>query len=74
MEDIKEAILSNCRPKWLKVARVIYDTRVQLALPDNDESDDLIAQQLTDLVEKGELNAAGDLSNWRASEVRLAVG
>jgi hypothetical protein len=71
MDDVRKAILSNCQSKWLKVARVIYMARQQLSLPDNDESYDLVAEQLTRLLEDRELEGIGDLSNWRHSEVRL---
>lgn len=71
MNDVQKAILNNCQSKWLKVVRVLYMTREQLSLPDNDESYDLIAQQLARLVDDGAVEAVGDLSNWRRSEVRL---
>lgn len=73
MTNIQEAIVNNCREKWLKTAWVIYAARDQLSLPDENESYDLIEHQLMELVQKGELLAAGDLSDWRASEVRLPV-
>jgi hypothetical protein len=71
MHDIQKAILSQCRSDWLKVARVIYLAREQLSLPDDEGSYDLVAQELGTLVDSGELEAVGDISNWRRSEVRL---
>lgn len=73
MSQIREAILANCRSSWLKVARVIWFAHRDLALPDDEASHDLIAAELAKLVHAGELEAVGDLSNWRHSEVRLAA-
>jgi ribosome-binding ATPase YchF (GTP1/OBG family) len=71
MNEIRQAILSNCRSNWLKVARVVHMAREQCSLTDCNESYELVGQELTKLVEDGELESVGDLSNWRRSEVRL---
>ena len=71
MPDIKSVILSNCRDKWQKVARVVWRSHNELSLPDDDESYALVEQELKALVGEGALEIAGDLSRWRDSEVRL---
>jgi hypothetical protein len=72
MPSIPKAILGNCRPTWLKVARVVAFTHRDLGSPDDEAAYDAIALELAKLVETGMLEAVGDLSNWRESEVRLA--
>ena len=72
MPPISEAILANCQATWLKVARIVAFTHKDLGLPDDDETYDTVALELAKLVETGRLEAVGDLSNWRESEVRLA--
>ena len=71
MRSISEAILGNCRPTWLKVARVIAFEHRDLGLPDDEATHDSVALELTKLVETGRLEAIGDLADWRNSEVRL---
>lgn len=66
------AILRNCRPTWLKVARVIASAHSELGLPDEEADYYAVADELLRLVELGELEIAGDPANWRYSEVRLA--
>jgi hypothetical protein len=73
MPSLSEAILSNCQPTWLKVARVVASTHRDLGLPDDEVAYDAVALELARLVETGTLEAVGDLSNWRESEVRLAT-
>jgi len=72
VSEIEAAILKDCRSEWLKVAMVIYSARAALSLPDDESNDDLIALQVGELVKKRQLEAVGDLSNWRGSEIRLA--
>jgi len=72
MPSISEAILDNCRLTWLKVARVVAFAHRYSRLPDDEAAFDSVVLELTKLVEAGTLEAVGDLSNWRHSEVRLA--
>ena len=72
MTSISEAILSNCRPTWLKVARVVAFAHRDLGLSDDEATYESLALELTTLVEAGRLEAVGDLSDWRNSEVRIA--
>ena len=69
---ISKAILGNCRPTWLKAARVVVFAHGDLGLPDDEAALDSVALELEKLVETGTLEAVGDLSNWWESEVRLA--
>ena len=69
---ISDVILDNCRPTWLKVARVVAFAHRDAGLPDDKAALDSVALKLKKLVEAGTLEAVGDLSNWRESEVRLA--
>jgi len=71
MDELQKAILNNCRSNWRKQALVISLAHEQLSLPDGDESYDLLAHQVLKLVDDGKLEAVGNLSNWRGSEVRL---
>ena len=73
MADVRDAVLSSCRPAWCKVAIVIGRAHERLALPDDDHSYDVLERELAALVESGELQAVGDLSDWRHSEVRLTA-
>jgi hypothetical protein len=67
-----DVILRNCRPEWLKVARVIWSAHRDLGLPDDEAGYAAVADELSRLVELGELEVAGNPSNWRGSEVRLS--
>jgi hypothetical protein len=69
MSDALDAlILSAAIERWQKVARII-------ALVSERAGDgtnfDAIADRIRALVDDGKLQAEGDLSRWRYSEVRL---
>lgn len=70
---LDEVILSICLPRWLKVARVIGDADHDPRLANMDAEDrmDAVAERITALVKDGKLEAAGDLEQWRFSEIRL---
>ena len=83
---IDAAILSAVGKRWLKVARIISDAEKLLEgkipginrNPQNEEEDAesekslfAIERRIQALVDAGRLEGAGDLSNWRHSEVRL---
>lgn len=71
MPSISDAILSNCRPTWLKVARVVAFSHRDLGSSDDEATYETLAAELTVLVGAGRLEAIGDLSDWRNSEARL---
>lgn len=72
MTDIRKAIMDGCGPRYCKVAMVISRASAKLGIND-DEAYELIAREIVKLVADGELQAVGDLSDWRRSEVRLVL-
>jgi hypothetical protein len=69
-DQIDETILALSAPKFLKVAMVIVRTSKVLG-EDSDEFYERIAGRIRWLSANGKLEAVGDLSHWRNSEVRL---
>ncbi len=67
--EIDEALIANVGQRWRKVAMVLALAAEQLA----SDNFDLLAERLQLLVAGGQLEAQGDLSRWRHSEVRLAA-
>jgi hypothetical protein len=86
-ELIDETILAYCKPRFLKVARVILDVatalkvpipmeRIFIDVPETFEKPigldvDFIADRIKALVKAKRLEAAGNLDLWRYSEIRL---
>jgi hypothetical protein len=84
-ELVDQTILACCKPRFLKVARVIADVttaltapppteRIFIAPPEIFESPagaDFITERIKALVNAGALEAAGNLDSSRHSEVRL---
>ena len=79
-----QAILTCCKPRFRKVARVLTDVAQALGMPlpmaehlYSDEAPeeptevDFIADRIKTLVLAGTLEAQGDLDQWRFSEIRL---
>jgi hypothetical protein len=62
-------ILSSASDRWQKVARIIAVVSERAA---NGESFDAIAARIRALVDGGKLEAKGNVSQWRHSEVRRA--
>jgi hypothetical protein len=84
--SIDAAIMSVVRPQWLKVARIVSDAETALegrtpqvgpGLTDEEQAEardallDAITERIEALVEARRLEGAGNLSNWRYSQVRL---
>jgi hypothetical protein len=73
--QIDELILSFARTDWRKVAmiigRVLFHCRDTGLSIDHDDFDLRVAERIVALVEAGKLQAQGNLSRWRHSEVRL---
>jgi hypothetical protein len=69
-ELVDEAILAHCRPGFLKVARIIYDTAKALERS-SEEAVYFIADRIKALVEAERLEGAGNLDWWTYSEVRI---
>lgn len=68
---IDELVLRLANAIWLKVARVIADVLGQCERDEVDTNADAVAESIRFLVEQGKLEAQGNLSAWRFSEVRL---
>lgn len=74
--EIDQLLLSFCKSRWLKVARVIADTQQMLEGRGISMSSDLFDAmdvRLAILVRTGRLEAKGDIRRWRFSEIRLPV-
>ena len=74
-KELDALILDSVIQRYLKVARIIVDVGEKID-PDNyltmsHEDHDKIAQRIYALVENGQLEAQGDISKWRYSEIRL---
>jgi Protein of unknown function len=85
-ELVDQTILASCKPRFLKVARIIVDVATALKVPkplverlfidDAPEKPmgteiDFIADRIKALVEAKKLESQGDLDRWRFSEIRL---
>jgi hypothetical protein len=68
--EIDAAILANVVPRWLKVAMVAARSMDQLNLPLTDEAFESVCRRITALVDAGVIDAQGDTSLPRHSEVR----
>jgi hypothetical protein len=70
-DELDRLILELAHPQfWRKVARIVGT--IGMNLPNEaGEKYDAIAARIVALVEAGKLEAQGDLSEWRHSEVRL---
>ena len=64
-------ILSFAKVQWRKVAMIISKVRDECRHRGVDTNCHDIAQRICVLVEGGQLEAQGDLSLWRHSEVKL---
>jgi hypothetical protein len=69
---IEEAILSAVGERWKKVAMVIAKVSDAMGteLPTGDERYEVISDRIEVLVRAGRLEAQGNTTNWRFSEVR----
>jgi hypothetical protein len=72
-DELEAAVLEVCHHNFLKVAMILW--RAQDALQAKGIHADLddIAQGIARLVTRGELEAAGDITGPRHSEIRLAA-
>jgi hypothetical protein len=69
-----DLLLSCADESWLKTARVVGTALGESWDDDGIQVDDLVlGARVKALVELGHLDGRGDLSDWRHSEVRLAV-
>ena len=70
--EIDAHILAACNDRWLKTARVIAEAASTTTLGGKPWGHKAIAKRLRSLVRKRHLEAAGDIWDWRYSEVRLS--
>jgi Protein of unknown function len=69
MDDTWDAmILSAASARWQKAARIITVVSDRVA---DGLHFDAVAERIHALVDEGKLEAKGDISRWRYSEVRL---
>ena len=69
--EIDDAIMASADRRFLKVAMVVVRAADKLGLPDTTDRYETVANRLYQLVAHGRLLAAGDVTRWRHSEVRL---
>ncbi|RZJ27885.1 MAG: hypothetical protein EON85_10275 [Brevundimonas sp.] len=68
-------ILDAVDSSWQKVAMVVAKaiTDQGLEFPKSEDDAEFVASRIRLLVQAGHLEAAGDVSNWRFSEIRRAA-
>jgi hypothetical protein len=66
-ELVDQAILTRCKPHFLKVIFIIG----QLDRALKDVKSDFVAERIKALVKAERLEGAGNLDRWEASEIRL---
>jgi hypothetical protein len=69
--DVDRLILSFAQVQWRKVATIISKAVDASGRGRGDAELHAVAERVRALVEDGRLEAQGDLSKWRHSEVRL---
>jgi hypothetical protein len=78
-QDVDGLILSFAKVQWRKMAMIISQVLGECRRRGVDVDEDRVAERICDgvaeriraLVEDGQLEAQGNLSRWRHSEVRL---
>jgi hypothetical protein len=65
-----QAILACCQPRFMQVARIVYDVAKALKLP-RGRSVVFIGDRIKALVKAKKLESAGNLDRWGFSEIRL---
>ena len=69
---VDAALMSHARPKWLKIARIVYGALNSGGFQTTDDVVNLHVRRVAELVQSGHLEAQGNLRRPRFSEVRLA--
>lgn len=72
-EEIDQLILSFCVERWRKVARVFAEAMQSLearGIKISDALSDQLDARMKVLVDNAQLEAKGDIREWRFSEVR----
>jgi len=68
--EIDQAVLARSEARWRKVAFIVASVSRDLD-DDREVFSKLIGDRIVGLVEAGRLEAQGDLTLWRHSEIRL---
>jgi Protein of unknown function len=69
--DLDALLLSSSKTQWQKVAMIVSIVYFEYRHNGIDVSVDAVADRIRSLVEDGKLQAQGDLSKMRHSEVKL---
>jgi hypothetical protein len=70
-EYLDDLILSQARHWRLKVALIFVRVRQKCEVEGRIVSDEKLNERLRNLIDSGELESFGNISNWRFSEVQL---
>jgi hypothetical protein len=70
-EELDRVIMSVALPRWRKVAMILANSLDAMGQDLNNGEIERLAIRIVFLVRAGQLEAQGDLSQWRYSEVRL---
>ena len=68
--DLNECILSHVHHEWRKVAMVLGSALNECRSKGIEVSNEALEGSLRKLIERGRIEAQGDVSKWRFSEVR----
>jgi Protein of unknown function len=69
---VDQAILACCKPRSLKVARILTDVAAAIGLKEARDADyHFITGRIKALVKAEKLESQGNVDRWRYSEVRL---
>ena len=68
-------ILDSIDSNWQKVAMVVARalTDHDLEFPESEDDAEFVASRIRQLVQAGQLEASGDINDWRFSEVRRSA-
>ena len=70
-QALDEIIVSLAKRRWQKTAMIIANVLDRLEVESLDVHGHRVEERIVYLVKEGRLEAQGDLSRWRHSEVRL---
>src|SRR5262249_14695581 len=70
-EEIDELILRFARPRWQKTAMIAGKALMEFRARRLDASEHAIGERVRTMVGAGQLDAQGNISCWRRSELRL---
>ncbi len=72
--DLEAIIMSHAHKEWRKVAMIAARTTQDCGVEPTDDEVEAIVARVRVLVDRGRLEAKGDLTRPRFSEVRLPAG